>query len=358
MGKKLSKLLGVFCVGLLFALCGITAGASANETLTEVPYLDENGNSVTTEADVPVTVVTENMTEWTDGWYVVDNTVNMSSRIYVRGSVHLILKNDGILYSDQGINVSNGNSITIYSQQYDGSKAVGKLNCNNQQTGFAAIGGSFDEAGGAIIINGGDIYSQSSGGGAAIGGGYGAGSGSITINGGSIDVFASDGAAGIGAGYHGNGENITITGGSIQASGGQDSLGNDAAGIGGGVNGAGGSITITGGIIDRASSIGSGENGSACSITLDGSAIPASEDPLIVYADRINAPGSNSTVDIQGRVQLSINKTSAALHCEGKITITDAEVEAGDRFELYGGNISILNSKVPLEMMVDSFLVN
>ena len=75
MGKKLSKLLGVFCVGLLFALCGITAGASANETLTEVPYLDENGNSVTTEADVPVTVVTENMTEWTDGWYVVKNTV-------------------------------------------------------------------------------------------------------------------------------------------------------------------------------------------------------------------------------------------------------------------------------------------
>ena len=358
MGKKLSKLLGVFCVGLLFALCGITAGASANETLTEVPYLDENGNSVTTEADVPITVVTDNMTEWTDGWYVVKNTVDTSSRINVNGNVHLILTNGAILNSYQGIDISRKNSITIYSQQYDGSKAIGKLNCNNQQTGFAAIGGSFDEAGGAITINGGDIYSQSSGGGAAIGGGYGAGSGSITINGGSIDVFASDGAAGIGAGYHGNGENITITGGSIQASGGQDSLGNDAAGIGGGVNGAGGSITITGGIIDRASSIGSGENGSACSITLDGSAIPASEDPLIVYADRINAPGSNSTVDIQGRVQLSINKTSAALHCEGKITITDAEVEAGDRFELYGGNISILNSKVPLEMMVDSFLVN
>ena len=127
MGKKLSKLLGVFCVGLLFALCGITAGASANETLTEVPYLDENGNSVTTEADVPVTVVTENMTEWTDGWYVVDNTVNMSSRIYVRGSVHLILKNDGILYSDQGINVSNGNSITIYSSNMMGVKRLVNL---------------------------------------------------------------------------------------------------------------------------------------------------------------------------------------------------------------------------------------
>lgn len=358
MGKKLSKLLGVFCVGLLFALCGITAGASANETLTEVPYLDENGNSVTTEADVPITVVTDNMTEWTDGWYVVKNTVDTSSRINVNGNVHLILTNGAILNSYQGIDISRKNSITIYSQQYDGSKAIGKLNCNNQQTGFAAIGGSFDEAGGAITINGGDIYSQSAGGGAAIGGGYGAGSGSITINGGSIDVFASDGAAGIGAGYHGNGENITITGGSIQASGGQDSLGNDAAGIGGGVNGAGGSITITGGIIDRASSIGSGENGSACSITLDGSAILASEDPLIVYADRINAPGSNSTVDIRGRVRLPINKISTALHCEGKITITDAEVEAGDRFELYGGNISILNSKVPLEMMVDSFLVN
>ena len=37
----------------------------------------------------------------------------------------------------------------------------------------------------------------------------------------------------------------------------------------------------------------------------------------------------SSTVDIQGRVRLPINKISTALHCEGKITITDAEVEAG-----------------------------
>lgn len=105
----------MFCVGLLFALCGITAGASANETLTEVPYLDENGNSVTTEADVPVTVVTENMTKWTDGWYVINNDVTIDSSVNVTGNVCLILCNQTSSKVD-GIIVPEGGTLTIYSQ--------------------------------------------------------------------------------------------------------------------------------------------------------------------------------------------------------------------------------------------------
>lgn len=151
MGKKLSKLLGVFCVGLLFALCGITAGASANETLTEVPYLDENGNSVTTEADVPVTVVTENMTEWTDGWYVINNDVTIDSSVNVTGNVCLILCNQTSSKVD-GIIVPEGGTLTIYSQ------SMTDWMRGHLHTYIQGEGGDFNK--GNVAIYGGHVYGE------------------------------------------------------------------------------------------------------------------------------------------------------------------------------------------------------
>lgn len=151
MGKKLSKLLGVFCVGLLFALCGITAGASANETLTEVPYLDENGNSVTTEADVPITVVTDNMTEWTDGWYVINNDVTIDSSVNVTGNVRLILCNQTSSKVD-GIIVPEGAALTVYSQ------SMTDWMRGHLHTYIQGEGGDFNK--GNVAIYGGHVYGE------------------------------------------------------------------------------------------------------------------------------------------------------------------------------------------------------
>lgn len=114
MGKKLSKLLGVFCVGLLFALCGMSA--SAAETQENVMYYDENGVERYVQS---ATVVTDSTVEWTEGWYVVDEgaSVAINGNITVQGEVNLILSlgsnleiNGSILGDEQTA------SLNIYAQ--------------------------------------------------------------------------------------------------------------------------------------------------------------------------------------------------------------------------------------------------
>lgn len=114
MGKKLSKLLGVFCVGLLFALCGMSA--SAAETQENVLYYDENGVERYVQS---ATVVTDNTIEWTEGWYVVEEgaSVAINGNITVQGEVNLILSlgsnleiNGSILGDEQTA------SLNIYAQ--------------------------------------------------------------------------------------------------------------------------------------------------------------------------------------------------------------------------------------------------
>lgn len=114
MGKKLSKLLGVFCVGLLFALCGMSA--SAAETQENVMYYDENGVERYVQS---ATVVTDSMIEWTEGWYVVeeDASVTITGNVTAQGEVNLILSlgsnleiNGSILGDEQTA------SLNIYAQ--------------------------------------------------------------------------------------------------------------------------------------------------------------------------------------------------------------------------------------------------
>lgn len=114
MGKKLSKLLGVFCVGLLFALCGMSA--SAVETQENVMYYDENGVERYVQS---ASVVTDSTVEWTEGWYVVDEgaSVTITGNVTARGEVNLILSlgsnleiNGSILGDEQTA------SLNIYAQ--------------------------------------------------------------------------------------------------------------------------------------------------------------------------------------------------------------------------------------------------
>ena len=209
-------------------------------------YRDLSGNDVSVDA----TVVTSDTTTWSTGWYVVDGSVAISSRITVSGTVNLILADGFTLGAQKGIKVSSGNSLTIWGQAGDS----GTLNADTDfgTGGDAGIGGDQYQSNGTIVINGGTIKASAhSTYGAGIGGGNGRIGSNITINGGTVTATGSSFGAGIGGGSNGAGSNITIKGGTVTATGG----GNDAKGIGGGYRASTSNVTITGGTVIASGSV-------------------------------------------------------------------------------------------------------
>lgn len=239
-------------------------------TANGVSYLDENGDEQTADN---VTVVESSMTTWNGGWYVVNNIVTIGSRVTVSGEVHLILADGASLTVNDGINVAEGNSFSVYAQS--DSENMGALTATGVD--FAAgIGGGSHGSGGNITISGGNVTASGGDGAAGIGNGKDSGSGgNIIIHGGSVKATGGQYAAGIGGGLMGSGGTITIHGGSVTANG-----GDEAAGIGGGVFGSGGKITINGGNVtatsgNEAAGIGGGAHGSGGNITINGGTVTA-----------------------------------------------------------------------------------
>ncbi len=237
--------------------------------LDSVPYVDANGASYIANG---VTEVEGDVTTWSDGWYVVDSDVEISSRITVSGMVNLILADDCTLTASNGIDVNSGNTLNIYVQ----SGGTGKLTATGTGEGAGIGGGSRDDAG-TITINGGTVTATgSNNGGAGIGGGRLGDGGTITINGGTVTAFGATYAAGIGGGWSGSGGSININGGTVTATSGAN-----AAGIGGGYTGSGGTITINGGKVTatntgEAAGIGGGYwYGSGGTITITGGEVIA-----------------------------------------------------------------------------------
>ena len=162
-------------------------------TANGVSYLDENGDEQTADN---VTVVESSMTTWNGGWYVVNDTVIIGSRVTVSGDVRLILEDGAVLTIEKGIQVqdddqdpSNGsaNKLTIYAQ--------------------------------SVEENMGTLTASGNNGGAGIGGGKGGSGGTITIHGGNVTATGGENAAGIGGGNTGSGGTVTIHGGSVKANG-------------------------------------------------------------------------------------------------------------------------------------------
>ena len=236
--------------------CVMLAGLLPTVALAEggVSYLDETG---TLQTCASATKVTDSVTAWSNGWYVVTGDVTIGTeetplRVTVSGDVRLILAdgctltvNGCIQVQDDDDDITNGsaNALTIYAQSTDKS-TMGELIAKGAERDFnAAIGGGNGDTGGSggkITINGG-IVTATSNAGAGIGGGYGDGSGgsggTVTINGG-IVTATSIGGAGIGGGEGeggsgGSGGTITINGGVVKA---ESTLG---AAIGGGYSGGG-----------------------------------------------------------------------------------------------------------------------
>ena len=213
-----------------------------------VGYIDENNQPQTCGE---YTEVTDGLTAWSSGWYVVEGNVTIAQRVTVSGDVKLILTDGCNLTVNGGIDVSGSNALTIYGQ----SGGTGSLEAFGTGDN-AGIGGGERGSVGSITINGGSITANGGRGGAGIGSGrYGSG-GSITITGGTVTA-TSTGGAGIGSGEISSPESahaitITINGGTVIATS------TNGAGIGAGIGGFGGFITINGGNITATSTDGTG----------------------------------------------------------------------------------------------------
>lgn len=281
-----------------------------------ISYLtcDSDGRNWKTATCVSATEVTSEDTEWgtsdTESWYVARGTVTISSRIIVRGTVHLILEDNCNLTVNGGIDASGTNkgNITIYAQS-EGNE-MGRLTAKAAHVDYAGIGGGrLQYQSGKIIINGGYISSTTArySGCAAIGGGesfY----GDVVINGGMVTATNDLGSgAGIGNGYSSSGKgSVVINGGIITA------ISKRGAGIGGGRKN-GSLVTIKGGMITATSSegagIGDGNGATTSTVTItntpvifassisDQSGKESNWSGMIVEGDSGKVYGSSMTVD-------------------------------------------------------------
>lgn len=310
--------------------------------LLTVSYLDEDGVEQT-KADC-LSVSADDL-QWTSGWYALDSNVSISKRrIVVDGDVRLILTDGNALNVNGGIEVSEGNSLTIYAQSTD-EATMGSLTATTRYSGFvdyAAIGGSKTEGAadaGTISIHGGSVTADNAGQysrAAGIGGAFwypdgdhnkaNAGKGgTVTITGGVVTALGGWNAAGIGGAQRGDGGSATITGGVVNASGGVSY----GSAIGGGQQGNGGTVLITGGLVTAttvsdadsfsyAAAIGGGGVGSTVSwVAGDGADVTITGGTVVAQAcEGMNAIGA-------GKSPASAGKTNP-----GTLKIAPAQGEA------------------------------
>jgi hypothetical protein len=168
---------------------------------------------------VPEYMVTSATMQMFTGTYRVSDDVSVNERILINGNVKLILDEGKTLTASKGIELSQGNKLTIdgkgmlnaYGETNNsgiGANDVGTLIIEDGVinatggSGAAGIGGSiYNIGGGTIIINGGDVSAT----GGAQASGIGGGRTSVKIN--AIDIFITGGVCGT----------IVINGGRVTA---------------------------------------------------------------------------------------------------------------------------------------------
>ena len=277
----------------LTALVDLLSGRA--ETLEgEVSYIyrtyntSTNAVESTTKSVTEYTTVTSDMTTWSNGWYVVESDVTISSRITVSGNnVHLILMDGCTLTATEGITVNAGNGLTIYGQS-DKDEQMGKLIAVISSTS-AAIGSTIYNDAGNITIMGGSVTAENTNmsdgvantGGAGIGGSNSGSGGTVTIFGGNVSATGGMMAPGIG-GCKDSVGTITIFGGTVTASGRNNTGYYSGAGIGacgnknidkGTISIFGGTVTANGG--ESSAGIGGGNKTTSVNITILGGSVNA-----------------------------------------------------------------------------------
>ena len=252
---------------------------------TPANYVNASGEAQEPIADY--TTLTNNVTEWTNGWYVLKNNVTYGDKVEVKGNnVNLILCDGVTMTVNKGVLVREGYALTIWAQE----KGTGKLVATgNKKSDNASAGiGSSPECGGYwagsnyctynagdITVNGGVIQATGGYHCAGIGGSPLRSSGTVTINGGNVTATGGEGSAGINGGYGESATETVINGGTVTATGGAN-----GAGIGGGENGHGGTITINDGVVtatggSNGAAIGGGSHGGCGDIHICGGIVNA-----------------------------------------------------------------------------------
>jgi len=268
-----------------------------NPITSDIPYLDENGNTQICASAVQL-VSTD--TTLTSGWYVVNGNIAFSQRVIISGDVYIILTDGSYLdASTGGISVGGDTALTLYAQSTD-HLTMGSLTATAATSSHAGIGADDRRGSGVITINGGEITATGAGGGAGIGGCEDKGWSVININGGFITATGGSrsdilGGAGIGSGSQ-SGKSlsvqetgtINIKGGTVVAQGGYM-----GAGIGGGTNTAGGILNISGGNVTATGGNGAAGIGGGCA---DGVVYIEKEEDDDDFMTIVPSPGGNGGI--------------------------------------------------------------
>ena len=256
-----------------------------------VSYVNAQGEAQEPIADY--TTLDRSVTEWTNGWYVLNSDVVFGDRIAVQGdNVNLLLCDGSTMKVANGLFIKEGYALTIWAQEAGTGKLIATGSTSNGSAGI----GSSSESGiewidnfhrikihtGDLTINGGVIEAKGARHCAGIGGGVDRESGNITINGGNVTAIGGEGAAGIGGADGAGARTTVINGGTVTATG-----GSHGAGIGGGDKNGCGTIRINGGTVTanggfNASGIGAGYCGSGGTIRIYGGIVDATggDDPM------------------------------------------------------------------------------
>ena len=245
----------------LFDFTNFNSGAIAYglwEDLTEVTYLDENGEkkSVTPDYELVGTECANSELFTNGGWVLVNSEVSYENGFaFTAENLHLILADDAKLTVK---NKTSFNNLAIYAQSTGVNQGVFEVNADS----YSAI-----SVGGALTINGGVV--KATGGVNGIEGSsvkindgvvkafgkqaiyaYYAYGNSLVVNGGTVEAHGTGERPGSGEGLSSNG-NVDINGGTVTATGGY-------------AISAYGDVTIAGGKVNATSSIYYSENNCAC----------------------------------------------------------------------------------------------
>ena len=267
--RALTTITALTLVSGMFPASALTASAENSGNYLDRVWDADNRQIIETLTSMPENAVRyEGQTELQNGkWYFIEGTNTYSSRMYINGSVSLILCDGAHISFDEGINIAEGSALTVYG----GTEGTGELIASlSDKEYYAAIGGGKKENGGSLIIKGGKITVKSSSEAPAIGAGGGDYyhlKGNIDIYGGIVTAEAGKYGSGIGAGYYGNLDgSVNIYGGEVNATGGKY-----GSGIGGGDNGVGADVIVEGssvilatGGMNTTSAIGHGNNKTEC----------------------------------------------------------------------------------------------
>ncbi len=154
-------------------------GDSNGPVLPSAPYVDAGGAAQGAAIFLPLTAsaASWHVSGAHGGWYAVTNDLAIPSRVTVSGNVNLILCDGASLTAPKGIEVTEGNSLTIWRQSdATGVLLTGTTNGTDAtcDSGNAAIGGDSGENAGVVTVNGGNITAVAGAGAQAIGHGAGA----------------------------------------------------------------------------------------------------------------------------------------------------------------------------------------